>query len=108
MSYRYEYITPTTDGKMSWRSVSSCTSDSGEALENWKNRMHQVSMRRCVRITRFVRRLGAKERKLPTHEFFPNLAYFLAEFEEKVIESQRLPSEFALKAIPISWWGTHK
>ena len=47
-----DYINPTTNGKMSWHSVSSCTSDSGEALQNWKNRLHEVSMRRCARITR--------------------------------------------------------
>ena len=34
-STRDYYIKPTTDGKLSWRSVSSCTPDSGEALENW-------------------------------------------------------------------------
>ena len=35
MSSRDDYINPTTDGKLSWQSVISCTSDSGEALENW-------------------------------------------------------------------------
>ena len=50
-STRYNYINPTTDGKLSWKSVSSCTSDSGEELENWQNKMHEVSMRRCARIT---------------------------------------------------------
>ena len=33
----YDYINPTTDGKLIWRSVSSCSSDSGEALENWQS-----------------------------------------------------------------------
>ena len=50
-----DYINPTTDGKLSWKSVSCCTSDSGEALENWKNRLHEVSMRQCARITHSVR-----------------------------------------------------
>ena len=39
-----DYINPTTDGKLSWQSVSSCTSDSGEALENWQNRLQEVFM----------------------------------------------------------------
>ena len=51
---KYDYINPTTYGNLSWRSTSSCTSDSGEALENWKNRLHEVSMRRCARVTRSV------------------------------------------------------
>ena len=37
--------------KMSWKSISSCTLDSGEAFENWQNHMHEVSLRRCSRIT---------------------------------------------------------
>ena len=49
-----DYINPTTDGNLSWKSASSCTSDSGEALENWKNRIYEVSMRRCTRVTRYV------------------------------------------------------
>ena len=46
-----DYINPTMDGNLSWKSASSCTSDSAEALENWKIRIHEVSMRMCVRIT---------------------------------------------------------
>ena len=49
---KHDYIQPTMDGNLSWKSASSCTSDSGEALENWKNQLHEVSMRRCARITR--------------------------------------------------------
>ena len=47
-----DYINPTADGNLSWRCVSSCTLDSGEALENWQNRLHEVYMRRCARITK--------------------------------------------------------
>ena len=32
-----DYINPTTDGNLSWKSASSCTCNSREALENWKN-----------------------------------------------------------------------
>ena len=49
-----DYINPRSDGKLSWSSISSCTFDSSEALENWKNRIHEVSMRKCTRITRSV------------------------------------------------------
>ena len=49
-----DYINPTADGNLRWKSASSCTSDSREALENWKNWLHEVSMRRCTRIMRFV------------------------------------------------------
>ena len=66
-------------------------------------------MRRCARITRFVRRVGVEASVLPTYEGFPNLASFLEEFKGKVIESQRLSTlDYVLKATPARWWGTHK
>ena len=87
MYSKEDYINPTVDGNLSLRSVSSCMSDSGDALENWQNKMHEVPMHRCTRITRSVRRVGAEASVFPTYEGFPNLAPFLEEFEEKVIES---------------------
>jgi hypothetical protein len=32
---QHDYINPTADGNLSWRSESACSSDSEEALENW-------------------------------------------------------------------------
>ena len=52
MSSKDDYINPTIDGNLSWRSVILCTSDSREALENWHNRMHKVSLCKCTRITK--------------------------------------------------------
>ena len=71
------YINPIADRNLSWCSVSSCTSDSGDALENWQKRLHDVSMHRCARITRSIRRVGAEASALPTYEGFPTLASFL-------------------------------
>ena len=75
MSSKEDYINPTANEKLSWRSVSSCTSHSGEALENWQNKLHDVSMYRCMRATRVVQRVGAEARALPTYEQLPNIAY---------------------------------
>ena len=44
MSLSDDYINPTVDGNPSCKSVSSCTSDSGDTLENWQNWLHEVSM----------------------------------------------------------------
>ena len=84
MSSKEYYINPTTDGNLSWRSVISYTSDSDDALENWQNKLHEVSMRRCARIARFVCRVGVETSVLPTYEEFPNIPSFLEEFEEKI------------------------
>ena len=83
-SLQSDYINPTADGNLSWRSTSSCTSDSGEALENWKNRLHEVSIRGCTRINRYVRWVETQSRELPTYEGLPNLVTFLREFEEMI------------------------
>ena len=88
MSSKEDYINPIANGNLFWWSVSSWTSDSSDALENWQNRLHDVSMRKCARITRVVRDVGVKASMFPMYEGFPNLASFLEEFEEKVMESQ--------------------
>ena len=45
----------------------------------------------------------------PTYEGLPNLASFMVEFEEKVIESQQLSNlDYVLNATPARWRGTHK
>jgi hypothetical protein len=50
--YREDYINPTTDGELSWRSVKSYDTDSEDAMERWKNKLYEVSTHRCVRITK--------------------------------------------------------
>ena len=65
-----DYTNITIDGNLSWRCVSSCTFDSREALEGWKNRLHKVSMRRCARVTRSVWRVENESGELPTYEGF--------------------------------------
>jgi hypothetical protein len=56
---QHDYINPTIDENISWRSECACSSDSEEALENWQNRMYEVSIRRCARLTREVHWIGA-------------------------------------------------
>ena len=45
------YIRPTIDSELGWCSDSSASSNSDDALENWKNRLHEVSFRKCGLIT---------------------------------------------------------
>ena len=42
-----DYIHLTIEGELGWHSASSTSSDSDDALENWQNRMHEVSFRKC-------------------------------------------------------------
>lgn len=50
-----DYVNLTANKLLSWCNIGSCASDSEEALENWKARIHEVSTRRCTHITRMVR-----------------------------------------------------
>jgi hypothetical protein len=45
------YVKPIAYRVLSWRSISSCASDSEEGLEHWKHRMHGVSTILCACIT---------------------------------------------------------
>ena len=66
-------------------------------------------MRICKTITQSVGGVGIEVSDLPTYEGFPNLEYFLKEFEERVTQPQWLSSlDFALKVTPTRWWFTHK
>ena len=56
-----------------------------------------------------MRQVENESKELPTYEGLPYFVTFLNEFEELVIESQRLSTlDHALKAIPARWWGVHK
>ena len=77
MSSKEYYINLMVDGNLSWQSVSSCMSNLGDALENWQNRLHEVSMHRCARVTSVVRRVGVEESVFPTYEVLPKLSSFL-------------------------------
>jgi hypothetical protein len=47
----HEYVSPTTNGALSWGRIISCALDLEEGLEHWQQRMHEVSTRICAHIT---------------------------------------------------------
>jgi hypothetical protein len=57
------YVNPTAYGILSWRIITSCVSNSDTGLENWKQRLHEVSTRRCARIHCTVRWVGTEIRE---------------------------------------------
>jgi hypothetical protein len=78
-------------------------------LENWQQRLHEVSTRRCARIDRAVRWVGTEIREPPSFHGVNDLEAFLTRYEDEVLENQRLLAlDIALKATPARWWGAHK
>jgi hypothetical protein len=72
------YVNPTADGILSWWSITSCAIDSDTSLENWQQRLHKVSTRRCARIDRAVRWIGTKIREPPSFHVVNDLETFLS------------------------------
>ena len=81
------YVNPTADGVFSWRSITSCASDSNTGLENWQQRLHEVSTRRCARIERAVRWVGTKIREPPSFYGINDLEEFLTRYKDEVLEN---------------------
>jgi hypothetical protein len=63
-----DYVNPTVDGALSWRSISSCASYSEEGMEHWKQWMHEVSMRQCAHITRSLHWIGTELSDPPRYD----------------------------------------
>ena len=81
------YIHPTADGELGWQSTSFASFDSDDALENWKNRMHEVSFRKRGIISQSLCHVTTEVVELPTYKGILELSMFLMELEEKVLES---------------------
>ena len=47
-----DWVNPTTDGRIAWDHKISCTSNSGEELEHWQNRLHELSTLQCNMVTK--------------------------------------------------------
>jgi hypothetical protein len=104
-----DYINPTADGVLSWQIITSCTTDSDTGLENWKQRLHKVSTRRCAKIDYAVRWIGTKIIEPPCFHGLNDLETFLTQYEDEVLENQRLLAlDLSLKDTLTIWWGAHK
>ena len=75
-----DYIHPTANGELGWRSTSSVSSDSDDALENWKNCMYEVSLRKCGLITQSLHHVTTRIIDLPIYEGLPEIYRFLKDF----------------------------
>jgi hypothetical protein len=104
-----DYVNPTTDGVLSWRSISSCVSDLEESLENWKHRLHEVCKRKCSCITDAMRWIGIEVCDPPRYDKLTNVTYFIREFELQILDQHILLAlDIVLTMTPTIWWAAHK
>jgi len=94
---------------LGWEQDNSSTSDSEEELENWQNRLHEVSTRQCEKMTKAVHSMTIEVCDFPFYDGLGTINNFLEEYKEHVTKCQRLLAlNLALRATPARWWGTHK
>jgi hypothetical protein len=79
------YVNKTIDGVLSWRRITSCSSNSDTGLENWKQGLHEDSRRRCTRIDHTIRWVGTKIREPPSFHGINDLEELLKKYEEEVL-----------------------
>lgn len=104
-----DYINPIAEGMLRWRGINTYSSDSEEGLENWQHRLHEVSTRRCARITKALCWIGMEIYELPMFDEEGNVETFIMKYEEIVVETQRLLAlDVALRAALARWWTMHK
>lgn len=63
-----------------WDKDSSYTSDSDEELEDWKNRLHEVSTLHCNMMTKSLRCVSNEVRNLPHYDVLNDVEFFLDEY----------------------------
>ena len=108
-STKDDFIDPAADGTLSWCYASSCTSDSDQGMENWQNRMHEVSGRWCAQLTKSLCWIGSEVSQIPTFSGLSQVNEVLIEYEIQVPSFQRLKAlDMALRATPTRWWAPHK
>ena len=97
------------DGVLCWKKDSDFFSNSDGEMEKWKNQLHDVSVLRCLRVTKDFRCISSEVRDLPYFDGPGSIRDFLLAFEAKVPRGRRLGAlNLAMRTTPARWWDTNK
>jgi hypothetical protein len=82
---RNDYINPTADGSVRWRSIQLADEDSELAFDSWQQGLHERFSRRCatIRMTTWV---GTEVREHPIYDGTSDIDNVLQNMEEIVGE----------------------
>jgi len=104
-----DHIELDEEGKLIWENVSSWDGDSEQALEDWQNQMHEVSIRRCAYITKSLRWIRIEVCNVSSFDGSNNLEEFMSTYQVTVQEKDWLQAlDVSLKATTVRSWATHK
>ena len=82
--------------------MSSWDGDSEQALEDWRNHMHEVSTHRCAYMMKSLLQIGAEVCEFPIFDGIKDLDTFICDYQEQVPERDRLKAlDVAMKATPM-------
>lgn len=108
-SNKADYVDPDADVKLSWKSSGSWDGDSEKALEDWHNRLHEVSTHFCSYVTKSLRWIGSEVCNYPIFDGTNDREIFRHMYQTIVPEKEWLRAlDAALNATPSRWWATHK
>lgn len=96
-----DWVNPIADGWVSWECESSYTSDSDEEIEQWQNRLHELTTLNCNMIVRSLCCVTTEVRDLPMYDGLTVVDEFLTKFESTIPEQQWFVAlKWALRATP--------
>jgi hypothetical protein len=84
-----DYINPTVDGSISWRSIQSANEDLELDFDSWKQGSHETFSRRCATL-RMTIWFGTKVKEHPVYDGTSYLDNVLQNMEENVRKDQRI------------------
>jgi hypothetical protein len=79
---RLDYINPTVDGSVSWRSIQYANEDSELAFDSWQQGSYKRFSRRCATVIATIW-IGTEIREHPTYDGTSEVHSFLTSMEEK-------------------------
>lgn len=82
-----DWANPIADGRISWERESSCSLDSDEEVEQWQNRLHEVTTPNCSMMVRSLSCVTTEARELPTYDGFIVVDEFLKNFKAQYQKS---------------------
>ena len=84
-----DWVNPMTDERISWEHDSPCTLDSNDEIEQWQNRLHEVTTLNRNLMVRSLRRVMTKARELSTYAGATNVEEPIDRCEKARMEQKR-------------------
>ena len=97
------------DGIISWELESSYTSDSNDEIEQWHNRLHEVTTLNCNMMVILLRHVVREARELPIDTGATNMEELIDHCDKAILEQKQLGAQTeTLCETTAQGWRTHQ